>query len=144
MPEADDRIKTLIEAAHNSIAACDAATRAMEVERRKPAPMLGLHPLAQRIARRHDPNEEVDMRSGFLRCSCCDALAPIACECDRPLYVRAGKKFVQRSGFEPRGDATEMQRKRKGRPRSGKALSSTERSRRRRAKVRLPSSTSSK
>lgn len=135
--------KTLLENCRQSIRALDAAGAAMEHELAKPKPLLGLHPLAQRLAQRHDPNEEIEMDTGYLRCSCCNMLTPIACKCERPLYVKAGAKFLARKGFEARAKATGMQRempgkrRERGRPRSGKApLTSTERSRRHRAKHR--------
>lgn len=103
----------------------------------KPAPMLGLHPLAQKLARRHDPNEELHMETGFLRCSTCEALTPVACQCERPLYVKAGAKFVARKGFEPVTKRTEDHRDKRGRkPVGSRAMTAAERKRRQRAKHR--------
>jgi hypothetical protein len=41
---------------------------------------------------------------GKLRCACCNAVtdAPPECECERPLYVRAGPRFFASSGWRAR------------------------------------------
>jgi len=103
----------LVTKVRQSIADCDAATAAIKAEIRRPAPKLGLHPFAERLRARiiDYPDQEFPV-PGKLRCAACNAVTDQRCDCDKPLYVRAGTSFF--SNLAKRKNVTQESRKSSG------------------------------